>query len=123
MAYKPFNHKLHDRIFELARQEEDLLSEIARLKTDVPGDVATAFGERMVEGIRADDTALEAARRNISVRPEGHDELDAAVGGEVEERLRMATQGLARLKREMPAAVAKMERARVAGEYVMTQGR
>jgi kinetochor protein Mis14/NSL1 len=123
VAYEPFNHKLHDRVFDLARQEEDLLSEIARLKMHVPGDVAADFGERMIEGIRADDAALEEARRNVSVPPPGDGELDAVVGGQVGERLRTATHGLARLKREMPAAVARMERARVAGEYVVTQGR
>jgi len=32
-----------------------------------------------------------------------------------------AVQTLSRLKREMPATVAKMERARVAGSYVVTE--
>jgi kinetochor protein Mis14/NSL1 len=41
----------------------------------------------------------------------------------VEEGWRGAVEGLGRLKREMPAVVAKMERARVAGEYVVTGGR
>ncbi|RYP81767.1 hypothetical protein DL770_005824 [Monosporascus sp. CRB-9-2] len=31
-----------------------------------------------------------------------------------------AVRGLGRLKREMPAVVARMERARAAGEYVVT---
>lgn len=41
----------------------------------------------------------------------------------VEDGFRRAVEGLARLKRDMPAVVAKMERARVAGEYVVTEGR
>lgn len=41
----------------------------------------------------------------------------------VEAGFRKAVEGLGRLKRDMPAVVAKMERARVAGEYVVTQGR
>ena len=41
----------------------------------------------------------------------------------VEEGFRNAVEGLGRLKREMPAVVARMERARVAGEYVVTGGR
>ncbi|OTA06332.1 hypothetical protein A9Z42_0070670 [Trichoderma parareesei] len=41
----------------------------------------------------------------------------------VEDGFKSAVQGLGRLKRDMPAVVAKMERARVAGEYVVTRGR
>lgn len=44
-------------------------------------------------------------------------ELERQAG--VEERFKEAVETLGRLKREMPAAVAKMERARVAGGYVM----
>jgi kinetochor protein Mis14/NSL1 len=126
VAYEPFNHKLHDRVFDLARQEEDLLSEIARLKTQVPRDVASAFGDGMVEGIRADDAAVEDAKQRVSVPSEADGKLASVGAGErrqLPERLASATQSLARLQMEMPAAVAKMERARVAGEYVITQGR
>lgn len=41
----------------------------------------------------------------------------------VEGGFKSAVQGLNRLKRDMPAVVAKMERARVAGEYVVSKGR
>lgn len=41
----------------------------------------------------------------------------------VEGSFKTAVQGLNRLKRDMPAVVAKMERARVAGEYVVSKGR
>lgn len=36
----------------------------------------------------------------------------------MEEGFRVAVEGLGVLKRDMPAVVARMERARVAGEYV-----
>jgi len=51
----------------------------------------------------------------------GVDVLERQEG--VEGEWRKAVEGLARLKRDMPAVVAKMERARVAGEYVVTEGR
>lgn len=51
----------------------------------------------------------------------GVSELERQEG--VEEGFRRAVEGLGRLKKDMPAVVAKMERAKVAGEYVVTKGR
>jgi kinetochor protein Mis14/NSL1 len=43
--------------------------------------------------------------------------------GAVEEDFKKTLEGLGRLKRDMPAVVAKMERAKVAGEYAITERR
>ncbi|KAI0475229.1 hypothetical protein GGR56DRAFT_503704 [Xylariaceae sp. FL0804] len=57
---------------------------------------------------------------------EGENENDVGLGplprqADVERAHAAALRGLARLKRELPAVVARMERARGAGEYVVTE--
>lgn len=81
----------------------------------------------MRDGARADDDAI-AGERSATICSADDEEvargLDVAgVGTEGEERWGAAVGGLGRLKREMAAVVAKMERARVAGDYVLTQRR
>ena len=82
----------------------------------------------MRDGARADDDAI-AGERSATICSADDEEvargLDdvAGVGTEGEERWGAAVGGLGRLKREMAAVVAKMERARVAGDYVLTQRR
>lgn len=128
---------MHQRVLDLAREEEDLLAEIASLKQKIPGRVAAAYSETLRGGLNADEAALEERAREVcseagtSVGEAGKGVLDVenavkakgGEGGDVEEVWKGLVEGLERLKREMPAAVAKMERARVAGEYVITQGR
>jgi kinetochor protein Mis14/NSL1 len=124
--YEPFDARKRDRIEELVAQEEDLLRSIAQLKRRVPGATAARWADATRDVIAADEAALEAARGRI--------EEDAAAAGrkalegmgdldrqrDVEGRFKDAVAGLERLKRDMPAAVAKMERARVAAGYVAT---
>ena len=85
------------------------------------------------EGIAADEVALEAARERAVAAQTGASEGEAArkvlldgIGAlerqvSVEGGYAGAVEALGRLKRDMPATVAKMERARVAGGYVVTR--
>lgn len=80
----------------------------------------------MREGLAADEAAVGERVAGICAVDEEEVArgLDVAgVGSEGEERWGGAVGGLGKLKREMAAVVAKMERARVAGEYVVTQRR
>ncbi|KAF6813299.1 hypothetical protein CMUS01_12860 [Colletotrichum musicola] len=125
-AYEPWDARLRQRVEDLAREEEDLLNEIAALKKSVPGAVAAAAAQEFKASTAADEAAVEAAkrateeelgRRDAEVLP--LEEVERR--GETKEAYGGAVGRLGRLKKEMPATVAKMERARVAGEYTVTE--
>lgn len=152
--YEPFDGRKRQRVEELAREEEDLLREIAALKRRVPGATAGAWAGAARARLAEDEAALEAARAGVvamaaaagggkkSARGDGDGDGDGSGGAErkrkgptmlgdesggplerqevVEGAFAGAVEGLERLQREMPAAVARMERARQAGEYVLT---
>lgn len=125
-VYEPFDERKHQRVLDLAREEEDLLAEIATLKRNVPSRVAASVSENVREGMRADDVAVEERSEAVLNVDEGEVTRGmevSGVGEDGEERWGGAVGGLGRLKREMAAVVARMERARIAGEYVVTQRR
>ncbi|KAF4774892.1 hypothetical protein HER10_EVM0004445 [Colletotrichum scovillei] len=125
-AYEPWDARLRQRVEDLAREEEDLLNEIAALKKSVPGAIATAATNEFKAAAAADEAAFEAAKK---LKEDEAREMEAEVlpleamerRGEVKEAFGGAVGGLGRLKKTMPATVAKMERARVAGEYTVTE--
>ncbi|KAJ9148513.1 hypothetical protein NKR23_g4845 [Pleurostoma richardsiae] len=156
--YEPFDARKRQRVQDLAREEEALLSRIAALKRRVPGAAAARHAEAFRAALRADEEALEAARQRavaevagptaaVTPQEDGGDGDEVGAGGKtkkvaalpgkkrrvmidvaplerqekMEEAYAGAVKTLGRLKREMPATVAKMERARAAGEYVVTQ--
>ncbi|POS72005.1 hypothetical protein DHEL01_v209597, partial [Diaporthe helianthi] len=157
VQYEAFDGRKRARVEELAREEEDLMREIAALKRRVPATTAKGFAEGFWEGLRADEEALGRARegavaavaggggrRHDDKGQQGKEEAGEEEGEEgvrkrrkpnamldgigplerqarVEAGHRGVVDTLGRLKREMPATVAKMERARVAGEYVVTE--
>ncbi|KAF4981909.1 hypothetical protein FZEAL_2378 [Fusarium zealandicum] len=125
LVYEPFDTRKRRRVADLITQEEKLLEDVAAMKRSVPTTAATKQAEQLRDGLKRDDELLEARKKqaaaeaaeiDLNVQP-----LERQDGVEV--GFRQAVEGLGRLKREMPAVVAKMERARVAGEYVVTQGR
>ncbi|KAK4642479.1 hypothetical protein QC761_509230 [Podospora bellae-mahoneyi] len=123
--YEPFDPRKRDRIESLVSQEEDLLRSIAQLKRRVPAATASAYmtatnaqiatDEEMISAVlqRAREEGLESGKKAL----EGMGELDRQEV--VEGTYIKAVETLGRLKRDMPAVVAKMERARVAGGYVV----
>ncbi len=132
--FEAFDARKRQRVEDLAREEEDLLREIAALKRRVPRATADAYAESVRAGLAADEEAAEAARATVREAPKGRSLLLGKEGGadgaggttllprqsEVEAAFAGIVGGLDRLKRDMPATVAKMERSRVAGEYVVT---
>lgn len=150
MQYEAFDARRRARVEELAREEEDLMREIAALKRRVPAAAAKGFADGFWEGVKADEEALgrarEVAAAAVAVDRRGgdnDDKNDEGQEGDAEKTSRAkaildgigplerqadveagyggVVETLGRMKREMPATVAKMERARVAGEYVVTE--
>lgn len=178
VQYEPFDARKRARVEELARQEEDLMREIAALKRKLPGAAAQGYTKGFWDGVKRDEVTLAAAREKALQRnalfggggngnddddddDEAEEEEDTAEGegeggddenrkqksrkekknnkkggprplldgvnaplerqAEVQDAYAGVVDTLGRLKREMPATVAKMERARVAGEYVVTE--
>lgn len=143
IQYEPFDARKRARVEELAREEEDLMREIAKLKKTLPAATARQYAETFWSGLQSDKEAFEAAVVKVSTSEEAEGEeedgnqkkttkkknkkeLLAGLGqlerrDDVEKGYRGVVDTLGRLKREMPATVAKMERARVAGEYVVTE--
>lgn len=123
--YEPFDARKRDRIEQLVSEEEDLLRSIAQLKRRAPQATASRWAEAADAAVDADEAALRASCERAAE--------EGAVGGrktlegmgplerqaEVEARFADAVATLGRLKRDMPAVVAKMERARVAAGYVI----
>lgn len=126
IAYEPFDADKRQRVAELVSQEEQLLEQVAAMKRAVPADVAAAMAAQLDAAAARDEAQLQrgleaATRRRREDAGQGEDalllrSLERQEG--VEERFRGAVSALGRLKRDMPSVVAKMERARVAGEYV-----
>ncbi|KAJ6441269.1 kinetochore protein mis14 [Purpureocillium lavendulum] len=130
-AYEPFDTRKRQRIADRTAAEERLLEEVAALKRSVPAAAAAQRAARVREAIDRDDellrervAAVSASASAAATADDGpprvaalprQDAVEAAFAG--------AVDALGRLKRDMPAVVAKMERARVAGEYVVTEGR
>ncbi|KAI1207704.1 uncharacterized protein F4807DRAFT_175158 [Annulohypoxylon truncatum] len=147
-VFEPFDARKRARVEELSREEEDLLRDIAALKKSVPGAAAQAWADAARKSVADDEHALAAAneRASASAPPtasaDGGDDGGISGSGssissgsklfeevrkplerqdEVEGSYEDAVAGLAKLKREMPSVVARMERARSAGEYVVTE--
>lgn len=126
-TYEPFDARKRQRIDALTREEEDLLSEIASLKRAAPRHAAQRLEHTLRASVAADGAALKGAREAARTSAEAEAEEAGAVGGvkalerqgEVEAAFKRAVEGLEGLKRELPVAAARMERARVAGEYVL----
>lgn len=138
--HEPFDGRKRERVLALAGQEEDLLREIAALKRKVPGAAAAGWAERVRAGIEADERLLEERRGEVARsvgeedgRRDGEESRGKKGKGwlgdvgplerqeDVERAFGTAVSTLGRLKADMPATVARMERARVAGEYVVPE--
>ncbi|KAI0397571.1 hypothetical protein F5Y17DRAFT_414980 [Xylariaceae sp. FL0594] len=128
--FEPFDARKRARVEALTAEEEDLLRDIAQLKKSVPRSVAGAWAEGLKKGVRDDESALESVNQTQT-----QTQTQAGGGGgggsnrieikplerqqDVEQTFERAVQGLARTKKDMPAVVARMERARKAGEYLV----
>ncbi|KAK2591599.1 hypothetical protein QQS21_010696 [Conoideocrella luteorostrata] len=120
-AYEPFDSRKRQRVADLITQEEKLLEEVAALKRSVPSKTAVEQASHIEQAIKRDEELVEQRKaqvveevvRTVKLPVERLERQDG-----VESGFKGAVDTLGRLKRDMPAVVAKMERARVAGEYV-----
>ncbi|KAK4066194.1 hypothetical protein Purlil1_13963 [Purpureocillium lilacinum] len=125
-AYEPFDTRKRQRIADLTAKEERLLEEVAALKRSVPAAAAARQAARVREGLDRDEELLRRRVASSSAVAAAEDGLRVSAlprQDGVEEAFAGAVDTLGRLKRDMPAVMAKMQRARVAGEYVVTEGR
>lgn len=124
IQHHPFDARLRARVEALARDEEDLMRELATLKKTLPAAAAREYGEGFWAGVKADEEGFARAKEATAVDEKRGEMLQAGKGerlADVEGTHRGVVGTLGRLRREMPAVNAKMERARVAGEYVVTE--
>ncbi len=124
--HEPLNSKLFDRAKQLARQEEDLIEEIAALRRRMPAMAVEAAKGAYKDGIEGDEVKLRTALD--SVREQEKQGADLEVQSlerqeAVEESWTRGVKGLENLKRTMPETVAKKERAERAENYVITPER
>ena len=114
--YEPFDDKLRDRVTKLLQQESELLVEVGQLRRTAPLKAAEMWKEELswVDYINRD--AEVEIRKGADL---GVDKLERQE--EVEATWKRGVEGLERLKREMPATAAKMERAKRAGEYAIAE--
>jgi kinetochor protein Mis14/NSL1 len=123
--HEPFNHKLFEKAKDNARQEEDLIEEIARLRRNVPPAVVEKNKKRFKEEGEADDEGLKTLEIKMSDA-----EKDRRIGGTVlgigrlerqdavEQNWGQGIKGLERVLATLPEVVARCERASKAEEYV-----
>ncbi|KAM3530679.1 hypothetical protein MY4038_004848 [Beauveria bassiana] len=125
ISYEPFDAEKRARVAALVSQEEALLEQVAAMKRAMPAGVAAKVAAQLDDAATRDDAQLQGAL-DAAATGRGVDAADGLLlllpplerQEGVEERFRGAVDALGRLKRDMPSVVAKMERARVAGEYV-----
>lgn len=127
---EPFDTRKRQRVEDLSRDEEDLLRDIALLKRRVPAAAVRAREQALAGQLAADDAAAAALQEVLQQQQE---EAAAAARKEAEAEaanadtassaasFSQAVAGLGWLKQAMPATVARMERARVAGDYAVAE--
>lgn len=130
---EPFDTRKRQRVEDLSRDEEDLLRDIALLKRRVPAAAVRAREQALAGALAADDAAVAALQevlplQQVTAAAEAEEEAEAADGekfgdttASAASSFSQAVAGLGRLKQAMPATVARMERARVAGDYAVAE--
>ena len=123
--HEPFNTKLFEKAKDLARQEEDLIEEIAALRRKMPGVVVEGVKRDYKEGVEGDEEVLRRVEDRDVVKEKGD---VVGIGkllrqNSVEERWQKGIKGLEGLMRSMPEMVARKERAEKAENYVVSGDR
>lgn len=120
--HEPFNPRLWEKAKELARQEEDLIEEIAALRRKMPSIAVERAKNEFKEGIESDEKILKE-NLDAAGEKEGY-KVDFGVGKlerqeDVEKAWERGVEGLGRLKKTMPEMVAKKEKAERVEQYVL----
>jgi kinetochor protein Mis14/NSL1 len=129
--HEPFDPRLWEKAKDLARQEEDLIEEIAALRRKMPGVAVENYRGVFKGGMEDDERVLNAVIEGVKERDTGigwENRGGMGVGtlerrDDVEAGWRRGVKGLEGLKGSLPEMVAKAERARKAEDYVLSQGK
>jgi kinetochor protein Mis14/NSL1 len=127
--YEPFDARKRQRVADLITQEEKLLEDVASLKRTVPSRAAGTYAEMLREDVKAGEESLRKKVEEVEAQATTQEGMMLQGVGPLERQERVergyvgAVEVLGKLKTDMAAILAKMERARVAGEYVLTEGR
>ena len=125
-VHEPLNNKLFERAKDLARQEEELVEEIAAVRRSMPAVAVEKATVTYKEGMQEDEEGLRMMEERISA--EEREGIELGVGKlerqpDMEANWTKAIMGLERLKKTMPETVAKKERAQRAENYVTASDR
>ncbi|KUJ10686.1 uncharacterized protein LY89DRAFT_540172, partial [Mollisia scopiformis] len=119
--HEPFNTKLFEHAKDLARQEEDLIEEIAALRRKMPGVVTDHVKRNYREGTETDEKVLKVVEDKVVGREKGVADMGVERlerQDQVEANWGKGVKGLEGLMRTLPETVARKERAERAEEYV-----
>ena len=120
--YEPFDSRLWDKAKDLARQEEDLIEEIAALRKKMPAVAVENVRVAYKEGVEDDERVLGGfveRVRETDMEGVGLGFVELERQADVEGAWRRGVKGLETLKGSLPEMVAKAERARKAEAYVL----
>ena len=124
---EPFDTRKRQRVEDLSREEEDLLRDIALLKRRVPAAAVRTLEQALSAQLAADDAATAALEEVLQQQRAADEAAEAEAEANSQDTTLSAASfseavaGLGRLKQAMPATVARMERARVAGDYAVAE--
>lgn len=124
---EPFDTRKRQRVEDLSREEEDLLRDIALLKRRVPAAAVRAREQALSAQLAADEAAAAALEEILQQQKAADEAAEAEAEANSQDTTSSAASfseavaGLGRLKQAMPATVARMERARVAGDYAVAE--
>ena len=122
--HEPFDHRLWEKAKELARQEEDLIEEIAALRRKMPSVAVENVKSIYEESMEDDERILNGIVKRVKEERGGMGLGELERREDVEAGWRRGVRGLEELKGSLPEYVAKAERAGKAEEYVIsTQGK
>jgi kinetochor protein Mis14/NSL1 len=116
--HEPFDSRLWEKAKVQAREEEELIEEIAKLRRENPSRAVANYRESFKKESESDEEAL----RRAEAKPDegmGVSVLGLERQDQVESSWAESVRGLERLKRELPEMVAKGERAERAEKYVL----
>jgi kinetochor protein Mis14/NSL1 len=122
--HEPFDPRLWEKAKELARQEEDLIEEIATLRRKMPSVAVESVKSVYKESMEDDERMLNGVAERVKEERGDLGLGELARREDVEAGWRRGIRGLEGLKGSLPEYVAKAERAAKAEEYVVsTQGK
>ncbi|CCU75718.1 Mis14 domain protein [Blumeria hordei DH14] len=120
--HEPFDTRLLERAKDLARQEEDLVEEIAALRRLAPAQIFETVKSAYSQSLETDEQII----RNLEQHAETSEQRPINLGIQALERQEMvegdwarSVQGLKILMHSIPEMVAKKERAEMVEEYVL----